>query len=135
MADRDNRTPKTPPVGIQAQIAPEGEFESAEEGTGTHSGEALKTIRANRPTKESILRLYEKHDKLDEKVDKIDVNVSKISGQMDVLPKLVSLLEGQLKVKSEDNQLILKQTLEVGGHEAKVRADTQSFVIQTKWKL
>lgn len=56
--DRDVYVPKhpTPAAGVPAFVT--------EEGTGVVEGEALRAIRARRPTPERLQRLEDKHDEL-----------------------------------------------------------------------
>jgi hypothetical protein len=85
MADnRDHRRPKSHPLGIPAFVE--------EDVTGNFAGPELQAMRARRPTPARLLRLEDKHDKLDTKVDGIAQNVAEMRGELRVLPELVSVV-------------------------------------------
>jgi predicted transcriptional regulator len=67
----------------------------AEEVTGQYQGEELAQMRARRPTDQRIARVEEKFDALESTVSDMRVEVGKIDGKLDVLPRLLSLLEGK----------------------------------------
>lgn len=65
-----------------------------EDVTGQAEGDALRALRARRPTGERLERLEVKHDALVKDVTETRVDVGKIKGQLEVLPELVSLIKG-----------------------------------------
>jgi hypothetical protein len=40
-----------------------------------------------------------------------------------------------MKSKRDDDHVVFKQTVEVGGHEAKARIDGQKVAKESKWKI
>lgn len=124
--DRDRRIPKHGPIVATPVF---------EEITGRFEGEELELARARRPTEERIARLEQKHDSLDEKVDRIDVAVAGIAGQMEIVPALIESLRDELKASRENEHVVLKQTLDIGKHEATARIDTQMLATKAKWKI
>lgn len=124
--ERDRQTPK------HGRAIPEPTFEDI---TGRYEGDERREMRSRRRTEDRLERLEEKHDSLDEKVDRIDIAVAGIAGQMKILPDLIGSLKDELAARREDDHVVLKQTLEVGAHEAKSRIDTQQVAVTSKWKM
>ncbi len=94
--DRDKR--RTPPGGypvpahVRAQTAPPVEYVQ-DEVTGNHVGEDLRIARARRSTDERIGRLEDKHDVLAAVVGDVREAVGTMSGQLEVLPRLIDIIE------------------------------------------
>ncbi len=117
MSDRDKLKPKTPPVGVRAQIAspvtasPESWDEPI---TGNYTGPELEAMRKKRPTDQRIGRLETKADNLEIKVDALTTAVANIDGKLEVVPRLVSLLETVVGSKVAGDNAKLTATLEIG---------------------
>ncbi|HZJ67643.1 MAG TPA: hypothetical protein VFD36_29270 [Kofleriaceae bacterium] len=113
--DRDQRQPKTPPKGVQAQIAAPENWEG-EEGTGNYNGEELNEIRRKRPTdlrfeildnfrdetKHDIAELRTEIGVVKTEVGDLKGIVGKIEGQMQVWPKIAGQLESLLQQRGSD---------------------------------
>ena len=95
--DHSNKPRRPTPVSVAA-VAPAQEDGGpavemvTEEATGVHSGEALREIRAMRPTDMRLERLEDKHDALSEAVGKMIGEVGEMRGELRVLPKLIEEL-------------------------------------------
>ena len=86
-------------------------FDGEEDITGRYEGSALAKYRARRPIEDRIGRLELKQDNLDDKVDRhadesrkkhdkmadefkqVSVKMGEVSGKLDVLPNLVTVVE------------------------------------------
>jgi hypothetical protein len=76
-------------------------FEGPETVTGNYEGETLREFRRQRPTGERLDRLEVKHDSLDAVVTETRVAVGRIEGKLEVLPKLVSIIETAAQARNE----------------------------------
>lgn len=109
---------RTPAAGVSV---PEPVLhELPEEVTGNYEGEALRAIRARRPTDQRIGRVEEKQDKFEEKQDKLEMVVSdlredvgKMSGKLDILPELVSVLRNASERSSQRETITLTAQVDV----------------------
>lgn len=61
--------------------------------TGNYEGEELRAMREKRPPADRISRLEEKHDELVKEVTETRLEVAAMSGKLEVLPRLVDLVE------------------------------------------
>ena len=99
-ARKQRERARSNPLGIPAV--------TCDDVTGNYEGEELARARARRPTPERLERLEKgrdedrgDHKKLVEKVDGLSTAVARVEGKLDLLPKLVSLLEGKEETKRQ----------------------------------
>jgi len=130
MHARSQRLQSAVPVEIPSEI------------TGQYEGDQLAEVRAMRKPDDRFERLEIKHDKLDakvetldQKVDRVEIAIATVGGKMDLLPQMFQNLHDEMKTKREEGHVILKQTLEIDGHEAKARIDTKKTAAESKWKI
>jgi hypothetical protein len=102
--DRDVYVAKSPAQGVPAVV-----FDDV---TGRYEGADLASMRARRPTPERISRLEKKQDDdrselkaLAMTVADLRVDVAGIDGKLDVLPRLLSLIEGANTAEHETKRL------------------------------
>lgn len=79
----DKRLPSAVPIPVDGDI------------TGVYEGEELEQRRSRRPTPERLRILERKHDDLAKVVNETNVTVANMSGKLDVLPELVSMVREQ----------------------------------------
>lgn len=93
--DRDLLKKRTPPSGVAAiksASATRGDGGFEEDVTGQYDGDELDRLRAMRPADQRIARLEKKHDDLTQVVTETRVIVGEMSGQLSVLPELISVV-------------------------------------------
>lgn len=99
--------------------------EMPHEITGQYAGEELRAIRSRRPTDERIERLEDKHDALHEIVTETRVAVGEMRGE----------IKGEFQTLREmraREQLVFKQTTEVGTAEALAEIDEKTHGVKTR---
>jgi hypothetical protein len=117
MSERDRYKPKTPPAGVAAQLATPETWPD-EECTGKYEGDELEEIRAKRPTKERLRRVEKKQDKLGVDVGELKATVARIDGKLEVVPRLVNLLEKVVGAELAGDNAKLTAHLEIGKAQA-----------------
>ena len=103
----------------------------ADEVTGQHDGDELRTLRAKRSTGERLERLEVKHDELVKKVDdhrdaadrrhdslvktvgEMRGTLGEMSGKLEVLPELVGIVRDVAKQSSQREHITLTAQVDV----------------------
>jgi hypothetical protein len=81
--------------------------------TGQYEGEELQRMRAQRKPDDRIGRLEEKHDSLVKVVTETRVEVAKISGQLEVLPKLVDAINQSVQRTAQRDHVTFTAKVDV----------------------
>jgi hypothetical protein len=123
LPDRDACPPKTatPPGGhriIQlpqvVDVAPLAvPHEVEDKVTGVLEGEALKTARGKRDTKERLERVETKQDEDRARLGRMEVTLAGINGQMQVLPQLVTAVQDATRALEQRDQVRERAKTEV----------------------
>jgi hypothetical protein len=93
-ARRERERQRIAALGVPVPVSEFGDI------TGQYEGADLARARARRPTDARIERLEKKHDELALAVVGLGKGMANIEGKLDVLPRLLSLIES----KSADEQ-------------------------------
>lgn len=121
---------RTPHRGVQAKASPDEVF-VIEEVTNVLHGEELRQARAKRPTAERLARLEDKHDALVKEVTETRVSVAGINGKLEVLPKLMTVVQGIAERSAEREQITFTAKAVVETE----REKTELHVRRSKWEL
>lgn len=78
---------RSPPAGVPVEFP--------DEITGNYEGQDLARMRARRPTDKRLELVETKHDVLAKDVGELRVQAARIEGKLDVLPRLLELVEGK----------------------------------------